>query len=149
REEQQQWTWVPGFWTVTEKQPGVQPVTYLPQPPAPPEVASPGKPPTPESFYVPGHWAWHEAGYVTVRDTRVWRDAGYAWSAGYWGHIQPGYVWVPAHYRWTPGGYIFVSGYWDLIIPERGVLYAPVVVHTAVVGPAFVYLPAYVVRDTI
>ena len=74
-----------------------QQVTYMPQPPAVPEVADPGRPPTEDSFYVPGYW--------------VWRGDSYAWRAGYWARVQPGYVWVPAHYRWTPGGYVFIPGY--------------------------------------
>src|SRR5437870_4613898 len=48
--------WVPGFWTAADKQVINQPISYLPEPPALPEVASPGAPPTPESFYAPGHW---------------------------------------------------------------------------------------------
>lgn len=141
RDERGQWQWVPGFWTGTAPQQaqapaeGKQDVTYLPQPPAPPEVAAPGQSPSADTFYVPGHW--------------VWRGNVYAWQAGYWARVQPGYVWVPSHYRWTPGGYIFVAGYWDFAVARRGVLYAPVVVDAAVVGPAYVYTPAYVVRDTL
>src|SRR5579871_629282 len=135
RADGQQWHWVPGFWTAVQKEMVAQPVTYLPEPPAVPHVASPGIAPTPESFYVPGHWVWHEAGYTAVGGERVWRGAGYVWVAGYWAQVQPGYVWVSAHYRWTPGGYIFIPGYWDLVLANRGMLYAPVVVDTAVVGP--------------
>src|SRR5262249_10929420 len=142
RDDNGQSVWVPGFWTASAQQAAgapqdapVQQVTYLPAPPAPPEVAPPGQAPTPESFYVPGQW--------------VWTGTTYAWQAGYWARVQPGYVWVPSHYRWTPGGYVFIPGYWDLVVARRGVLYAPVVVDTVVVGPRFVYTPAYVVRDTI
>jgi WXXGXW repeat (2 copies) len=149
RADGQQWHWVPGFWTAAQEQSVNQPVTYLPEPPALPQVAGPGTPPSPESFYVPGHWAWHEAGYTTVGGETVWRSAGYAWTAGYWAQVQPGYVWVSAHYRWTPGGYVFIPGYWDLILADRGVLYAPVLVDTAMVGPTFVYTPAYAVRHEI
>jgi hypothetical protein len=134
REEGSKWQWVPGFWTVDEqKQDAPQQVTYMPQPPAPPEVADPGRPPTEDSFYVPGYY--------------VWRGDGYAWRAGYWARVQPGYVWVPAHYRWTPGGYVFIPGYWDLAVARRGVLYAPVIVDTTVVGATFVYTPYYAVHD--
>ena len=92
-------------------------MTYLPQPPEPPKVAPPGKPPTEESFYVPGIW--------------VWNGSGYAWRAGYWARVQPGWTWVPDHYRWTPSGYVFVGGYWDLAVSKRGILYAPVYVSPA------------------
>ncbi len=149
KENGEQWLWVPGFWAVEQQENTAQQVTYLPAPPAPPEVASPGQPPTADSFYVPGSWAWHDAGYATIGGSQVWREAGYSWSAGYWARVQPGYVWVPAHYRWTPGGYIYVAGYWDFAIAQRGVLYAPVVVDPVVVGPTFVYTPAYAVSDTI
>ncbi|HLJ94337.1 MAG TPA: hypothetical protein VKU02_14215, partial [Gemmataceae bacterium] len=149
RADGQQWHWVPGFWTAVQKEMVAQPVTYLPEPPAVPHVASPGIAPTPESFYVPGHWVWHEAGYTAVGGERVWRGAGYVWVAGYWAQVQPGYVWVSAHYRWTPGGYIFIPGYWDLVLANRGMLYAPVVVDTAVVGPRFVFTPGYAVRHEI
>jgi hypothetical protein len=98
-------------------------------------VAPPGAPPNAESFYVPGHWIWNGDRYV--------------WRAGYWARVQPGYVWVPSHYRWTPYGYVYIAGYWDLAVARRGILYAPVVVDTVIVGPRFVYTPAYAVSDTV
>jgi hypothetical protein len=84
---------------------------------------------------VPGNWVWNGERYV--------------WRAGYWARVQPGYVWVPAHYRWTPYGYIYVAGYWDYAVAQRGLLYAPVVVDTVVVGPRFVYTPVYAVPDVV
>lgn len=129
------WQWVPGFWAAEQQEGDSQEVTYLPQPPPTPDVAPPGQAPTPDSFYVPGHWVWNGTTYV--------------WRAGYWARVQPGYVWVPAHYRWTPGGYVFIPGYWDLAVADRGVLYAPVIVDHAVVGATFVYTPTYVVRETV
>jgi len=136
REQGEQWQWVPGFWTETAAQQAAgKEVVYHPEPPAPPAVAPPGPPPNADSFYVPGHW--------------VWNGDRYAWRAGYWAHVQPGYIWVPAHYRWTPYGYVHIAGYWDLAVARRGMLYAPVVVNTVVVGPRFVYTPTYAVADTI
>jgi hypothetical protein len=135
RDNGDQSQWVPGFWTAVEQEDRPQQVTYLPQPPAPPEVAPPGSPPTPDSFYVPGGWAWNGTQYV--------------WRAGYWARVQPGYVWVAAHYRWTPSGYVYIPGYWDLAVAERGILYAPVYVSPAVVSVGFVYTPCYAVSDTI
>ena len=35
----------------------------------------------------------------------------------------------------------------DLALPRRGLLYAPVVVNVGLVGPGFVYTPAYAVND--
>jgi hypothetical protein len=140
REEGEQWQWVPGFWTAAvaaqpDEQEAPKQITYLPQPPVAPEVAAPGQPPTPDTFYVPGTW--------------VWTGANYAWRAGYWARVQPGYVWVPDHYRWTPSGYVYIPGYWDYSVARRGVLYAPVVVDPAVVRVGFYYSPAYAVSDAV
>ncbi len=135
RETEEGWQWVPGFWTTTPTETKTQEVTYLPAPPATPEVAPPKETPPPDAFFVPGYW--------------VWNGRDYAWRAGYWARVQPGYVWVPAHYRWTPTGYLFIPGYWDIALPDRGILYAPVVVDPVAAGPTFVYTPTYVVRDTI
>jgi hypothetical protein len=136
REQGEQWQWVNGFWSEAAPKGGeVKQVTYLPEPPKPPEVAAPGQAPNQESFYVPGNY--------------VWNGESYAWRAGYWARVQPGYVWVQAHYCWTPSGYVFIPGYWDYAVSRRGFLYAPVVVNYEVVGPTFVYTPAYAVTDTI
>ncbi len=50
--------WVAGFWTAAPKEEAPKEISYLPQPPAPPVIAPPGKPPTEQSFYVPGSWVW-------------------------------------------------------------------------------------------
>jgi hypothetical protein len=150
KEEGNQWRWVAGFWTTADTQSnGTHNITYMAAPPAPPATAAPGDPPSQDSFYVPGHWAWRNAGYAVVNGAQVYHDAGYTWVAGYWARMQPGYVWVPAHYRWTPSGYVYIAGYWDLAITNRGFLYAPVYVDTAIVGPTYVYTPAYVVPSTV
>jgi hypothetical protein len=134
REQSNQWQWVPGFWTTVQD--SQQPeVTYYPEPPAPPQLAPPGNPPEPDMFYVPGHWMWVGNHYV--------------WRAGYFTRARADQVYVASHYRWTPHGYVFVAGYWDYAVARRGVLYAPVVVDTVVVGPRFVYTPYYAVTDTI
>jgi hypothetical protein len=145
REEGEQWQWVAGFWANAQAAPAAgqtenttaagNSVTYYPEPPAPPAVAAPPPAPSADMFYVPGSWVWYEGRY--------------AWRPGYWQAGRPGYIWVAAHYRWTPYGYVYVSGYWDLAVASRGVLYAPVVVDVAVVGPRFVYTPAYAIADGI
>jgi WXXGXW repeat (2 copies) len=142
REQGEQWQWVPGFWTDaaaqqagSQQQGEVKQVAYYPEPPTPPQIAPPGEPPNAESFYVPGSYLWSSDHYV--------------WRAGYWAHVQPGYVWVPAHYRWTPYGYVYIGGYWDFAVARRGMLYAPVVVDFAVVGPAYVYTPVYAVPHVV
>ncbi len=134
REVSGQHQWVPGFWRTVEAQKTSE-VTYYPEPPPPPQIAAPAAPAEPDMFYVPGHWMW-------VGDHYVWR-------AGYYTRVRIGHVYVASHYRWTPFGFVFVAGYWDYSIARRGVLYAPVVVDTVVVGPHFVYTPYYAVSDTI
>src|SRR5262249_50735225 len=96
--------WVPGFWADDRPDNTPQQVTYLPEPPAPPNLAPPGDPPSPDLFYVPGHW--------------VWTGTTWGWQAGYWQRVRPDYVWVPAHYRWTPSRYLYVAGYSDLPVPR-------------------------------
>jgi hypothetical protein len=153
KQDGQENRWVSGFWTNntqgSERQAPQDQITYLPQPPAPPQTAPPGEAPNTESFYVPGHWEWRASGYQAIDGAQVFRAAGYAWVPGYWARVQPGYVWVAAHYTWSPTGYVYVPGYWDLSIANRGVIYAPVVIDPLVVGPGFVYTPAYIVRDTV
>lgn len=144
RESDDRWQWVAGFWAnaqpsgqgqQAEPVTAASAVTYYPEPPAPPAVAAPPPAPSPDMMYVPGAWVWY--------------DGRYAWRAGYWIDGRPGYVWVASHYRWTPYGYVYIAGYWDLAIPNRGVLYAPVVINYGLVGPRFVYTPAYAVADSI
>jgi hypothetical protein len=112
-----------------------QPVTYYPEPPAPPNVAPPGEAPRADMIYVPGYYMWNGDRYI--------------WRAGYWTPGRSDYVYVPSHYRWTPYGYVYVAGYWDLAVSRRGVLYAPIVVDVAIVGRGYRYTPYYAVRDTV
>jgi len=134
REVSGQHQWVPGLWATVEDRKSPE-VTYYPEPPPPPQMAAPAAPAEPDMFYVPGYWMWAGDHYV--------------WRAGYYTRIRSGYVYIPSHYRWTPLGFVFVPGYWDYTVASRGVLYAPVVVDTVVVGPRFVYTPYYAVSDAI
>ena len=82
--------WVPGFWQpIPAKEDTPQDVTYYPKPPDQPAVAAPGTPPSPDTFYVPGHWEW--------------TGADYGWRAGFWAHVQPNYVWISAPLSLDPG----------------------------------------------
>jgi hypothetical protein len=124
------WQWVPGLWQAQQ----VQQVTYLPPPPALPQVAPPPPAPNPDAVYVPGSW--------------IWNGTRYAWRNGAYVTAQPGWVWMPPHYLWTPAGYVFVEGYWDYPLRERGLLFAPVVLNARfIAGPRFVYRPAFVVPE--
>jgi hypothetical protein len=134
REVGENWQWVAGFWTAVQEE-KAQPVTYYPEPPAPPNVAPPGEAPRADMMYVPGYYMWNGDRYI--------------WRAGYWTPGRPDYVYVPSHYRWTPYGYVYVAGYWDLAVSRRGVLYAPIVVDVVVVGRGYRYTPYYAVRDTV
>ncbi len=157
KQDNQDYRWVPGFWMQNQATSNSEmrttpqdQITYLPEPPKPPNTAPSGQAPNTESFYVPGHWEWRAAGYQTGPDgTQTFRPAGYAWVAGYWAKVQPGYVWVSAHYAWSPTGYVYIPGYWDLAVANRGVMYAPVVIDPLVVGPGFVYTPGFIVSDSL
>ena len=100
--------WVPGFWSPV----ATEELTYLPAPPAVPDIQPSGSPPSADDFWVPGCWYWYQGRYVL--------------RAGYWLRQQPGWVWTPSFCTWTPRGYIFVDGHWDYALEHRGVLFAPV-----------------------
>ena len=118
--------WVPGFWTSAE-----QPeVTYLPEPPEIIETGPSIEQPSPDHFWVPGHWSW-------VGDH-------YGWRPGYWSRIHPDWVWVPAHYVWCPSGYVFVDGYWDYPVVRRGLLFAPAYFNPIVYQRHYYYTPSIV-----
>lgn len=124
------WQRVPGFWQSQQQ----QQVTYLPAPPAMPQVAPPAPAPNPDAEYVPGCW--------------VWNGTRYAWRPGTYVTAQPGWIWVPAQYVWTPAGYVFVEGYWDYPLRQRGLLFAPVVIDVRFAArPGFLYRPAYAIPD--
>ena len=127
------WQWTGGFWAGAQEQKAQ--VEYLPQPPAPLDVAGPATPaPTETHVYVPGSWVYRER---------------YVWQPGYWTEYRPGWVWTAAHYRWTPAGCVFVDGYWDYPLADRGVLFAPAYIPPAVYAdPGFTYTPTYVVQES-
>src|SRR5437588_3036617 len=59
REDGDKWQWVPGYWAAgAAKEETAQQVTYLPEPPKPPDVAMPAEPPAADTFWVPGSWEW-------------------------------------------------------------------------------------------
>ena len=122
------WQWVPGFWSPVT----AQEISYLPAPPAVTDLQPVGAPPTPDDFWVPGCWYWHQGNYV--------------FRSGYWLHQQPGWVWSPSHCFWTPRGYVFADGHWDYELESRGVLFAPVYFNRHVgAGVVFAFQPSITV----
>jgi hypothetical protein len=139
--------WVPGYWAEAEggwqRCPGYwmtladtedREVTFLPEPPAPPEE-KPGPAPNPDSVYVPGNWT-----YV---------NNNYTWQPGNWVANTAGWIFNAPSYSWTPRGYTFVNGYWDYPLGRRGLLFAPVAVRPNYVTRVN-YVPRHVIpHDTI
>ncbi|MBI1827432.1 MAG: YXWGXW repeat-containing protein [Planctomycetes bacterium] len=121
------YSWTAGFWADAN----LDEVTYLPPPPANPEVAPPGSTPAPDVVWVPGSW--------------LWDDGRYAWRAGRWIPANPNWEWVPAHYVAAPQGYLFVDGYWDYTTARRGILFAPVYVTAAARSVPLAYTPSTVI----
>ena len=111
----EKYQWVSGFWQTTER----RRVDYRGAPPESLEAGPSTSAPNDNYFWSPGVW--------------VYRGNGYRWRPGYWLRYRPNYVYTPSHWVWTPGGHIFVDGYWDYQMADRGVLFAPVVVHAPVV----------------
>jgi hypothetical protein len=68
---------------------------------APPELPVYEQPPLPGPGYifVPGYWAYGDAGYYWVPATWVLPP-------------QPGLLWTPGYWGWNAGRYIFNAGYW-------------------------------------
>jgi hypothetical protein len=69
--------------------------------PPPPQVEVIPPLPSPNHFWIPGHWRW---------DPMVQR---HVWMGGHFELRQPGQFWVPAHWQrdWA-GGWRFEAGHW-------------------------------------
>jgi len=125
------WRYVDGYWAPTDTAADAE---YLPEPPAPLEVAAVDAAPYEDAIYVPGNW--------------MWSGSDYAWRNSYWVHGQQDWTYVPASYTWSPYGYRFVDGYWDRALDRRGLLYAPVsFAQGSYLNSGFSYTPAYVVNS--
>src|SRR5205823_2702124 len=94
----------------------------------------------------------------------------FLWVSGCWRTKPPGREWVPGYWREQGEQWQWVPGFWTEPAPQQavakevvyqpeppappavappGMLYAPVVVDTVVVGPRFVYTPVYAVSDAV
>ncbi len=69
-----------------------------PQPPPPPQVESPGRPPNPNAVWISGHW--------------LWRSGRYEWEPGRWETPPPGAAYIPGHHRSTGQGWVWEPGRW-------------------------------------
>ena len=130
--------WVGGYWgpAANPAQVGRPETVYYPAPPASVESGASTAAPSPDHFWVPGHW--------------YWVDGRYVWRAGYWSRCQPDWVWIPARYVWTPGGYIFLPGHWDYALPRRGVVFCPVYfANPYYVAPTYYYTPSICIETPV
>lgn len=71
-------------------------VVHAQPPPERAEVATAA--PSPQHFWVPGHWHW---------DGRA-----YQWMPGHWEARRVSHVWVRGHWRRVGGGWTWVEGRW-------------------------------------
>ncbi|MGA2393443.1 MAG: stalk domain-containing protein, partial [Candidatus Lustribacter sp.] len=57
----------------------------------------------PNEIWIPGYWAWGEAGYY--------------WVPGFWAEPpQTGYYWTPGYWAANAGAYSWHQGYWGLSV---------------------------------
>jgi hypothetical protein len=75
-------------------------------PPPLPEYEQPPVP-APNYIWMPGYWAWG--------------DAGYYWVPGTWVLApQPGLLWTPGYWAWQSGFYGWHPGYWAIAVGFYG-----------------------------
>ena len=106
-----------GFWSKrrsaemveTAYQKVALPAWRMTGPPADHPADQPGPAPSPDGFYVPGHYA---PDGDQVR-----------WKPGFWTSSQPGWDWIPARWVRRPGGWEFRAGHW---VREPGAALEPV-----------------------
>lgn len=64
-------------------------------------------PPAPDFLWMPGYWAWD--------------DAGYYWVPGTWVMApRHGYLWTPGYWAWGSGLYYWHQGYWGPTVGYYG-----------------------------
>jgi hypothetical protein len=96
------WYFVPGSWSRRDRPAGVanrnRAAWRTTGPPADHPDDTPGAAPSPDSFFVPGHYA----------------PAGdrLAWIPGLWARVQPGWDWIPPRWVRRPDGWEFREGSW-------------------------------------
>ncbi|HEV8676453.1 MAG TPA: YXWGXW repeat-containing protein [Methylomirabilota bacterium] len=78
--------------------PAVAQPDVAPQPPPPPQVESPGRPPSPNAVWISGHW--------------LWQNGRYEWVPGRWENAAPGTSYVPGRHKKIDGGWRWEEGRW-------------------------------------
>ena len=96
------WYYLPGSWSRRDRLAGVanrnRAAWRTTGPPADHPDDTPGLAPSPDSFFVPGH-------YAPSGDRLVW-------IPGAWARVQPGWDWIPARWVRRPDGWDFREGSW-------------------------------------
>ena len=69
-----------------------------PEAPPPPQVESPGPPPSTGAIWIAGRWAWQDGRFVWVRGNWEKEPAG-AWLPGRWKHTAEGWVWEGGRWK--------------------------------------------------
>ena len=97
------WYRVPGYWNTPKPSTSAGERRIVGNwrvdgPPAEQPDDVPGPAPSPESFYVPGHY--------TPDGNRL------TWTRGFWAEMRPGWDWVPARWIRRPNGWEYREGYW-------------------------------------
>ena len=75
---------------------------------APPPIPDYELPPVPDPNYIwmPGYWAWGDAGYFWVPGTWVAApEVGFLWTPGYWGFSNGYFGWHPGYWAQNIGFY--------------------------------------------
>lgn len=96
----------------------------LQAPPAP-RVEIISQSPSPDSYWIPGHWKWE-------------RDR-YAWEGGHWEQARMNMVYERAHWSEEHGEWLFHPGRWVEIVQERQA--PPVIVTVAPPAPRIEVMP--------
>jgi hypothetical protein len=80
---------------------------WVDAPPPPIPYYEPPPVQDPNEIWVPGYWAWGEAGYY--------------WVPGFWAQPpQTGYYWTPGYWAANNNAYVWHAGYWGLTIGFYG-----------------------------
>lgn len=92
------WVFIPERWVPTRPPAGYAEVVIRTPPPLP-RVEQMPPPPSPDHFWVAGHWRLTGAGFV--------------WEGGHWEAHRAGMVYVHPHWAQVGATFRFSGGYWQ------------------------------------